>query len=139
MNASGKILKNTDAEGSAIDEMVRNFDKINLGKHIRSQRIRVGLTQQELAEKVNLSVKSISCIERGINYPSPENLFDIAKVLDMSIDMFLFGYKKFNVSVNMSEINANLELLTCENQLVLINVVEAVTQALLSNQKTANE
>lgn len=121
-----------------MSETVRSVDKINLGQHIRSQRIRVGLTQQELAEKVDLSVKSISCIERGIYYPSPENLFDIAKVLDMSIDMFLFGYKKFNMAVGISEIHANLEQLTCENQLVLINVIEAVAQALLSNQKATN-
>ena len=116
-------------------EMAPNIDKVNLGTHIRSQRTRKGLTRQELAEKVNLSTKSISCMERGLNYPSPENLFDIANVLEMSIDVFLFGYKKFNMPVNLGGLNETLEQLTKEKQAILLNIIEAVSKTLLLQQQ----
>ena len=135
LNASGKILENKDAEGLVLNEMEQNIDKVNLGKYIKSQRTRKGLTQQELAEKVNLSTKSISCMERGLNYPSPENLFDIANVLEMSIDVFLFGYKKFNMPVNLGGLNETLEQLTKENQAILLNIIEAVSETLLLQQQ----
>lgn len=70
--------------------MEQNLKK-RLGKRIQELRLKNGLKQAILAEKVNLAHKSQSCIETGKNYPSAEvveryaNAFDVdvAEILDI--------------------------------------------------------
>lgn len=57
----------------------------NLGKNIKAERIRCGLTQFELAEKVCISESSLSLIERGRQTPSVFVVYDIAGVLNINI------------------------------------------------------
>ena len=52
-----------------------------LGHAVWSTRKKVGLTQEKLAEKSNLSTVFISRIERGVESPSVDNLVKIAKAL----------------------------------------------------------
>ena len=48
--------------------------KKNLGNRIREIRVSRSLTQEALAEKINLSAKSLSQIELGNNFVSAETL-----------------------------------------------------------------
>jgi len=52
-----------------------------LGKNIKSAREKVGLTQDEVAQKANIHVSYYSRIERGVVNPSYEVLENIFKVL----------------------------------------------------------
>ena len=52
-----------------------------LGKRVQKMRKLAGLTQEELAEKVNVSRAYIGYIEQARNTPSLELLEKIAKVL----------------------------------------------------------
>lgn len=45
-----------------------------------------GMTQNQLAEKVNVTQQAISMIENGYRIPSMKLLVKIAKVLNVSID-----------------------------------------------------
>lgn len=73
-------------EGGSVDI------KQAVGKRIKRVRQRNGLTQDELAEKVSLSPKYISGIERGVENPTMDNLIRLAKALDVEpYDLFLFG------------------------------------------------
>lgn len=56
-----------------------------LGKRIQKLRKSVNLTQEELAEKVNVSRAYIGYIEQARNTPSLELLEKIAKVLRIDI------------------------------------------------------
>lgn len=56
-----------------------------LGKKIQKQRKNIGLTQEELAEKVNVSRAYIGYLEQARNAPSLELLQKIAKVLRVDI------------------------------------------------------
>lgn len=56
-----------------------------LGKKVQKQRKLIGLTQEELAEKVNVSRAYIGYIEQARNTPSIELLEKIAKVLRIDI------------------------------------------------------
>lgn len=51
------------------------------GKKLRELRLDRGLTQEQLAEKANVSYQAISNIERGLTGPSFSTLADIAKAL----------------------------------------------------------
>ncbi|WP_407349968.1 helix-turn-helix domain-containing protein [Lactococcus garvieae] len=53
----------------------------NLGRNIKALRIRNNLSQQDLAEALEISIGSISKIERGVTYPSFSNLERIARIL----------------------------------------------------------
>ena len=64
--------------------------KLNsIGGHIREYRIAKKLRQQDLAEKINVSVNYIGMIERGEKLPSLETLIEIINALGVSADMLL--------------------------------------------------
>lgn len=57
------------------------------GKFLRRHRQSAGLTQYELAERANLSVETISALERGINHsPRPDTVDLLADALRLSED-----------------------------------------------------
>lgn len=65
-----------------------------VGANIRKRRIEKGMTQQELADKVEV-VKSMICqIERGSKTVSLVLANDIARVLECSIQELLTGGEK---------------------------------------------
>lgn len=63
--------------------------KIKLGKHIKEVRLKKGLTQQELAEKLNIASKHQSRIETGKSFPSAELLEKYAQVFNITTEELL--------------------------------------------------
>jgi transcriptional regulator with XRE-family HTH domain len=57
--------------------------KKQFGKRLQLVRGTTGLTQEELAEKVGLTIESISNMERGIHGPSFDNLEKIVAALNV--------------------------------------------------------
>ena len=64
--------------------MDRNF-YILLGNNIKQRRKALHLTQQQLADKLNLSLNFIGKIEVAFSKPSLDTLIDIAKALETSV------------------------------------------------------
>ncbi len=60
-----------------------------LGKRIREERLKLNLTQEQLAEEVNLSTAYIGQIERGERSLTLENLAAVANRLGVTIDYLL--------------------------------------------------
>lgn len=60
-----------------------------IGKRIREERLRLNLTQERLAEDVNLSMAYIGQVERGERSFTLENLIIVAKRLGVTIDYLL--------------------------------------------------
>ena len=67
--------------------------KKELGKNIQKYRKLNKITQEKLAEIVGIEINSISSIETGEYFPSPENLLKISKALDISLSN-LFYFKE---------------------------------------------
>ena len=57
----------------------------NLGKYIKNRRKELGLTQQELADKLNISLNFMGKIEVAFSKPSLDTLIEIADKLDISV------------------------------------------------------
>lgn len=57
---------------------------IRYGKRLRTARLAKGLTQQELAEKADLSVNHYAQIERGEKNPSVTTISSIVQVLGLT-------------------------------------------------------
>lgn len=68
-----------------------NCDKI--GKFIATSRKKKGLTQIELADKLNITDRAVSKWERGKGCPDISLLEDLSKILDVSIIELLKGEK----------------------------------------------
>lgn len=62
-----------------------------VGKRIMERRKKLGLTQEALAEKSNLTTQFVSYAESGKRAMRPENLMKIAAVLGVSTDYILTG------------------------------------------------
>lgn len=67
------------------------MDLIKIGKYIAFKRKEQVLTQKQLAEKLNMSDKSVSKWERGICLPDVSVYLELCKILDISINEFLAG------------------------------------------------
>ncbi len=58
----------------------------NIGINVKSERLRKGLSQEELAEKCEISRNSVSLIETGKINPTILRVIDIAKVLSVDVN-----------------------------------------------------
>lgn len=68
-------------------------NKKKLGLKIKELRKRKGLTQEELAELIQMEQNSISVMESGRNFPTLGTLEKIAIVLDVNLsDFFDYDY-----------------------------------------------
>ena len=61
----------------------------NIGKKIKLARAKTNFTQEKLAEKLSLSTRYISQLERGIAFGSATTIVNLCKALNISSD-FLF-------------------------------------------------
>ncbi len=64
---------------------------VHVGKRIRHRRWMVGMTQQQLAEKVGIKFQQIQKYETGMNRVSASRLWDIAETLDVQVSFFFSG------------------------------------------------
>ena len=64
---------------------------VYVGKRVRQRRWMVGMTQQQLAEKVGIKFQQIQKYETGMNRVSASRLWDISEALDVNIAFFFEG------------------------------------------------
>lgn len=62
---------------------------MTLEQKLRDARIKCGLSQEELADKIEVSRQTISNWERGLVRPSADNLAILSGILGMPTDAFL--------------------------------------------------
>ena len=65
------------------------------GKKLKEIRKRKGLTQEQLADLMDMEVNNISYLEQGKHLPKKENLEKLCKALDVEPkELFDFGHMK---------------------------------------------
>ncbi|MBD5392767.1 MAG: helix-turn-helix transcriptional regulator [Lachnospiraceae bacterium] len=69
---------------------------MNLGKNIQILRKMTNMTQEELAEKMNVSRQTISKWELGSILPEIEKLLDLCEMFNCSVDQLLKGNMDFS-------------------------------------------
>lgn len=60
-----------------------------IGKRIKSRRKELSITQEQIAEHLDVNPSHISNIESGRSHPSLTSLINIANILQCSIDLFI--------------------------------------------------
>lgn len=64
---------------------------VHVGKRVRQRRWMIGMTQQQLADKVGIKFQQIQKYETGMNRVSASRLWGIADALGVSISFFFEG------------------------------------------------
>lgn len=110
----------------------------NIGKKIKIARTKAEFTQEQLAEKLSLSPRYISQLERGIAFGSATTITSICKALNITSD-FLF---KDLIQNDSPIINDLVDQSFLENYLKLTDynrdVVNLLTGELVKFQKSSN-
>ncbi len=65
------------------------MDYMRIGKNITKARLQKHLTQEQLAEKANISTVFVSQIETSLKKPSLDTIIRIAKALNTTVDSLL--------------------------------------------------
>ena len=65
-----------------------------IGRNIREQRMKKGLSQEELAERLYVTRQTISNYETGRSDPDVEMLTRLAEALDTDIQLLIYGEPK---------------------------------------------
>jgi len=93
---------------------------MSIGERMRSRREQKGMTRDELAKAVDMSLTALYMYETGKQVPSTVPIVKIAKALDVSVD-YLVGLEKIVLDViPFLDINSELNPLNEEGKLGLM-------------------
>lgn len=79
------------------------LNSIKVGNFIMQKRKDLGMTQQQLADKLNISFQAVSKWENGTAYPNIEILYDLAIALGVTVDEILIGSEKSEEGLSYSK------------------------------------
>ncbi len=88
-----------------------------LGKSIKKYRKAKKITQEQLAEKINISTRALCGIELGENFLTAETLENISKVLDVKFSDLFYQEEIKTKEEIISDINNLLNMTESEQQL----------------------
>ena len=100
---------------------------IELANRLLQYRKNSGLSQEELAEKLNISRQSVSKWERAEASPDTDNLIELAKIYNVTLDELLNVNKEINKESNETknkkvEVDEDTEIF--ENDKVTVGILE---------------
>ena len=96
----------------------------DIGNRVCMRRHELGLTQETVSERMDVSVQMISNLELGKKAIRPENLIKLCNILETSADYILTGKKSDS---DMSGITLKISLMSDRKQ----HLVEMLVDALL--------
>ena len=78
---------------------MKNIDYKAMGNRIRARRLEMGLTQEKLAEKAEISTSHVGEIERGTSICSLEVIVKLANIMDLNLDTLIRGINDKNANI----------------------------------------
>ena len=104
------------------------MDAKMVGSRIRDVRQQRGLTQAELAQMINMSLKHISAIECGIRVPSLETLTVIANELQIDANTLLQDSLKVSTQIESSVLWEQISSLSPQKQKKILRMVQVLIE-----------
>ncbi|MFT4143331.1 MAG: helix-turn-helix transcriptional regulator [Mobilitalea sp.] len=84
---------------------------MDLGNRIKTEREKLNMSQDELAQKMDISRQAISKWETGNSYPDIEKILKLSQIFNLSLDELVKGDKNFQDNL-IKEGRTNLTGLT---------------------------
>ena len=101
------------------------MDAIAVGRRIKAAREVKHMTQEKLAETIDLSTDHISVIERGVKVPRLDTFVAIANALEVSADDLLIDVVDHAAQHQISELGEELASVPVEQQRRILNAIRA--------------
>lgn len=98
------------------------MDSIKLGIKIRKCRQARHLSQNELAEKAEISSRYLGDIERGAKIPKLSTFINLLNAMNVSADYVLMDA----LHVQQSELEISFEYLPLETRIKMLDVLETM-------------
>ena len=95
-----------------------------IGKRFKQRREELGLTQEQLAEKLGLTVNYISTIERGTSFPRCEKLILLLNGLETTADAIFCDVVETSTEYESSLLSQKLKSLPYDDQKRILNMVD---------------
>lgn len=95
-----------------------------IGKRIKQCRERLGLTQEQFAEKTGFTSNYISTLERGASFPRCENLITLLNALEVPADAIFCDVVTHTTKYKESRISDELDTLSPEAQKRILQMLE---------------
>lgn len=105
---------------------MRKVNYKEMGERIKIGRKSLGITQEKLSEKIDVSPSYISEIERGTSICSLEVLVEISEVLNLNLDNLVNGMNESNADTTFSEILKNIPK---KNQKLYIDICKNISNS----------
>lgn len=99
-----------------------------IGRRIKNARVEQKLTQEELADKINVSVAFMSRVERGDSKINLKRLTQIAETLNVSPGYLLTGSNTASKDYLREDFRQVLEKCTPEQQRLIYQISELVSK-----------
>ena len=94
---------------------------IEMGKRIQNRRKQLALTQEQLAEMMNVSIQMVSNLERGNKAIRIDNLVNLSQILQVSTDYILTGKETAD---DMNALTARIAQLSTKDRKMIEMLVE---------------
>ena len=98
----------------------------SIGKNIRQCRLERRLSQEQLAEQVNVSANYIGMIERGEKTPSLETFLAVANALEVNADRLLWETLKVGYQEKSNQLSQQLSALSSKDRKRILAVVDTL-------------
>ncbi len=106
------------------------MNKLNMGDRIKESRKKKMLTQEQLAERLDISVEFIGQIERGLKLPSMQVFIKLIEALDVSADYLLRDYVSTGQLLGDNEIGRKIAKLQPKQRIALEALIDTYIQYL---------
>lgn len=88
MMKNGETYEKGEPNAEARNARKANPIDVHVGTRVRMRRMLLGMNQEKLGELLGLTFQQVQKYEKGINRIGASRLFEIAKVLDVSVQYF---------------------------------------------------
>lgn len=99
-----------------------------VGRNIKAIRVSKGMTQEQLAEKLNRSTNYVSLIELGKSGMNAPTIIDISNILDVSSDSLFKGLLEYKTNDKDKTLFETISALSNEDKDAVTNLVEYIVK-----------
>lgn len=97
------------------------MNQVNIGRFIANCRKDQGLTQAQLAEKLDITYKTVSKWECGKGLPDASRMIDLCNILNITVNDLLSG-EKIDRKNYINQVNVNLVELQKQKQAINMTI-----------------
>lgn len=111
-------------------------ENINVGQKLQIARNKQGLTQEQIAQQLQVSHQTISNWENNKSYPDIVSLITLSELYQISLDQLLKGDKAMieHLSKSTNTVASNRRLLTA----IILNIIILIAFILFNSLITQN-